>query len=42
MDWAHLAELLVAESEVYAELKNIVVWVKSAAGMGSLYRSLAA
>ena len=25
--------------EVYAELKNIVVWVKSAAGMGSLYRS---
>ena len=39
MDWAHLAELLVAGSEVYAELKNIVVWVKSAAGMGSLYRS---
>jgi DNA modification methylase len=28
-----------AGSEVYAELKNIVVWVKSAAGMGSLYRS---
>ena len=39
MDWAHLAELLVAGSEVYAELKNIVIWVKSAAGMGSLYRS---
>jgi len=39
MDWAHLAELLVAGRQVYAELKNIVVWVKSAAGMGSLYRS---
>jgi len=39
MDWAHLAELLIAGREVYAELKNIVVWVKSAAGMGSLYRS---
>jgi DNA modification methylase len=35
MDWAHLDELLVAGREVYAELKNIVVWVKSAAGMGS-------
>ena len=35
----HLAELLIAGREVYAELKNIVVWVKSAAGMGSLYRS---
>ena len=39
IDWAHLAELLVAGGEVYAGLKNIVVWVKSAAGMGSLYRS---
>jgi DNA modification methylase len=39
MDWAHLDELLAAGREIYAELKNIVVWVKSAAGMGSLYRS---
>ena len=39
MDWKHLDELLTAGREVYAELKNIVVWVKSAAGMGSLYRS---
>lgn len=39
MDWAHLGELLAAGREIYTELKNIVVWVKSAAGMGSLYRS---
>ena len=39
MDWAHLTELLIAGRDVYAELKNIAVWVKSAAGMGSLYRS---
>lgn len=39
MDWAHLSELLAAGRDVYTELKNIVVWVKSAAGMGSLYRS---
>src|SRR3984893_1143428 len=39
IDWAHLADLLVAGREVYSELKNIAVWVKSAAGMGSLYRS---
>jgi DNA modification methylase len=39
MDWKHLEELLSAGREVYAELKNIVTWVKSSAGMGSLYRS---
>ena len=39
MDWAHLSELLAAGREAYTELKNIAVWVKSAAGMGSLYRS---
>jgi DNA modification methylase len=39
MDWKHLEELLSAGREVYAELKNIVAWVKSSAGMGSLYRS---
>lgn len=39
MDWAHLGELLAAGRDVYTELKNIAVWVKSAAGMGSLYRS---
>src|SRR6185312_13517185 len=39
MDWKHLDELLTAGREVYTELKNIAVWVKSTAGMGSLYRS---
>jgi DNA modification methylase len=39
MDWAHSGELLQAGHTVYSELKNIAVWVKSNAGMGSLYRS---
>lgn len=38
MDWKHLDELLTTGRAVYAELKNIVVWAKSNAGMGSLYR----
>jgi DNA modification methylase len=39
MDWRHLAELLAAVQEVYDEFKNLCVWVKDNAGMGSLYRS---
>jgi DNA modification methylase len=39
MDWRHADELLAAGRDVYSELKNIAVWVKSNAGMGSLYRS---
>ena len=39
MDWRHTGELLAAGRAVYAELKNICVWNKSNAGMGSLYRS---
>lgn len=39
MDWRHMAELLGAAGSVYAELKNLCVWAKSNAGMGSLYRS---
>ena len=39
MDWKHLDDLLTAGRDVYTELKNIVAWVKSTAGMGSLYRS---
>jgi DNA modification methylase len=39
MDWRHADELIVAGREVYSELKNIAVWVKSNPGMGSLYRS---
>jgi DNA modification methylase len=39
MDWRHAGELIEAGREVYTELKNIAVWVKSNPGMGSLYRS---
>ncbi|MEA2879480.1 MAG: hypothetical protein QOF14_4676 [Hyphomicrobiales bacterium] len=39
MDWRHVGELLAATREIYAELKNVCVWVKHNAGMGSLYRS---
>jgi DNA modification methylase len=39
MDWRHQHELLTAALGVYAEVKNLCVWVKDNAGMGSLYRS---
>jgi DNA modification methylase len=39
MDWRHMTELLKAGRDVYTELKNLCVWVKDNAGMGSLYRS---
>jgi DNA modification methylase len=39
IDWRHTRELLTAATPIYAELKNICVWVKHNAGMGSLYRS---
>jgi hypothetical protein len=38
--WAcGMGELLAAGRQIYSELKNICVWVKHNAGMGSLYRS---
>jgi DNA methylase len=39
MDWRHLGELLAAGNAIYSELKNVCVWTKDNAGMGSLYRS---
>jgi DNA modification methylase len=39
IDWRHLGEMLAAGKEVYTELKNVCVWNKSNAGMGSFYRS---
>lgn len=39
MDWRHMKELLAAGRTTYSELKNVCVWVKDNAGMGSLYRS---
>jgi DNA modification methylase len=39
MDWRHLPEILTAGNSTYTELKNLCVWAKDNAGMGSLYRS---
>ena len=39
MDWRHLRELLDAAAKPYRDLKNLCVWSKTNAGMGSLYRS---
>jgi DNA modification methylase len=39
IDWRHMAELLAAGASVYSELKNVCVWTKNNAGMGSFYRS---
>lgn len=39
MDWRHLGELLTAGKEAYDEFKNLCVWAKANAGMGSMYRS---
>ena len=39
MDWGHMKEVIIAGEEIYSRLKNLCVWNKSNAGMGSLYRS---
>lgn len=39
MDWRHMGELLIAGSEAFTELKNLVVWNKTNGGMGAFYRS---
>ena len=39
MDWRHMREVLDAAGETYKELKNLCVWTKTNAGMGSFYRS---
>jgi DNA modification methylase len=39
IDWRHIGELLAAGAQVYSNLKNVVVWVKTNAGQGSFYRS---
>jgi DNA modification methylase len=39
MDWRHAFEMMTAGRAVYHELKNVCVWAKTNAGMGSLYRS---
>lgn len=39
MDWRHMGEVIAASNGVYDELKNLCVWAKTNAGMGSFYRS---
>ncbi len=39
MDWRHMRELLDAGAQAFTELKNLCVWNKTNAGMGTFYRS---
>ena len=39
MDWRHMTEMLTAGEKIFGELKNLCVWNKSNAGLGSFYRS---
>lgn len=39
MDWRHIREILDAADGVYTEFKQLAVWNKDNAGMGSFYRS---
>ena len=39
MDWRHLSEALSACTHSFSEYRNLCVWVKHMAGMGSFYRS---
>jgi DNA modification methylase len=39
MDWRHLDELSAAARPLFGAMKNLIVWVKKNAGMGSFYRS---
>lgn len=39
MDWRHMANTLAAAASAGMELLNLIVWDKTAGGMGSFYRS---
>ena len=39
IDWRHLGEMVAAGQRHYTELKNVVVWNKDNAGLGTFYRS---
>lgn len=39
MDWRHQLELQAAADPIFGKPKNLIVWIKSNAGMGSFYRS---
>jgi DNA modification methylase len=39
MDWHHLGEMQMAINDAGLEVRNLCVWAKPSAGMGSFYRS---
>ncbi len=39
IDWRHLPDMLAVGESLFTELKNLCVWNKTNAGMGSFYRS---
>lgn len=39
IDWRHLQELRLAADPQFGEPRNLIVWVKTNAGMGTFYRS---
>jgi DNA modification methylase len=39
MDWRHMREMLDAGHKAYSEFKNLCIWNKTNAGMGTFYRS---
>jgi DNA modification methylase len=39
MHWSKMRELVAATDDLFSEMKNLCVWNKTNAGMGSLYRS---
>ena len=39
MDWRHMREILAAAQPIYGTPKNLCVWAKTNAGMGTFYRS---
>lgn len=39
MDWRHINVIVQAGKKIFSEFKNLCVWNKDNAGMGSLYRS---
>ena len=39
IDWRHIKNMMIAGESVYGPPKQMCVWVKSNAGMGSFYRS---
>ena len=39
INWRHVDAMMAAGKQLYAEMKQLVVWSKTNAGMGSIYRS---